>query len=219
MPVSRATVIAVDAPLDDDGAARAWLERGADDVQEEAADALAILNRVLHAQRTASADPYLREVSAEQALAARVGYGAGEQVADGRWAGAVELDLRPRRQRRVAALRPQERLAAILGGRDRTLVCEELTLRARLDLDEGRPRQAALQLRVAFEAALTELESEASRPGMRERLDELRDRRGAVGEAANAALRGVLDAETVEEVAEVLGRVEAVLRARSAGLQ
>ena len=54
-------------------------------------------------------------------------------------------------------LRPQERLAAILGGRDVALACEELALRARLDADAGRWREAAFQLRVALEAAIAEL--------------------------------------------------------------
>ena len=72
------------------------------------------------------------------------GWGEGEQVADGRWLHARELPARARagaaraRRDRSAALRPQERLAALLGGRSTALLCEELTLRARLDLDQGR---------------------------------------------------------------------------------
>ena len=50
------------------------------------------------------------------------------------------------RTRRDAALRPQERLGALLGGRDVVLACEELALRARQDVDAGRRREAALQL-------------------------------------------------------------------------
>jgi len=48
-----------------------------------------------------------------------------------------------------------------------------------------------------------------------ERLGELRDARGAVGEAANEALRGPLGKDTAETVAQVLGRLEAALRARA----
>ena len=54
-------------------------------------------------------------------------------------------------------LHPQARLAAVLGARERPLACEELALRARLDLDHGREREAALQLLVALDAALAEL--------------------------------------------------------------
>ena len=117
--------------------------------------------------------------------------------------------------RRTAALRPQERLAALLAGRDAPLACEELVLRARMDLDHDRPREAALGLRVALEAALAELDPD--RPvGMRERLDDLRERREAVGSAANAALKGPLPDDLREAVDEGIERIAAALRARSA---
>lgn len=214
--VARATVIAVEAPLADQASGRAWLATATDGGQDEAHDALRVLNDVLHAHRVAAADPYGRDVSAPQALVARLGYGAGEQVAEGRWIGAVAIDLRARRPPRTAALRPQERLAALLGGRDRALACEELVLRARLDLDEGRPREAALQLRVALEAALAELEGALGVAGMADRLTELRELRGAVGSAANEALGGDLEAGTQDEVEAAVERLEAALRARAA---
>ena len=62
-----------------------------------------------------------------------------------------------RRRRREAELQPQERLAAVLGARERFDSCETLLLRARADLDAGRMREAALQLRVGLEALLVEL--------------------------------------------------------------
>ena len=115
---------------------------------------------------------------------------------------------------RAAALRPQERLAALLGARDAPLAAEELALRARVDLDAGRRREAALQLRIALEAGLAELEP--WREQLADRLAELRDARGAVGAAANAALQGGIDDETAAEVERVLERLEAALRARVA---
>ena len=75
----------------------------------------------LHAHRTAAMDPHVREVSREQALVVRLGVGDGEQVADGRWTEAIELaPFAPGRRQSVRAgvLRPQERLAALLSGRD-----------------------------------------------------------------------------------------------------
>jgi hypothetical protein len=159
----------------------------------------------------------VREVAREQALVVRVGVGEGEQVAEGRWTSALELPApKAGRGRRTAALRPQERLAALLGGRDAALACEELTLRARADLDAGELRQAAFQLRVALEAALAELEPWSGRGDLGERLAELRDERPAVGAAANAALQGGLDDTSIAEVERVLGRLEAALRARTA---
>ena len=97
----------------------------------------------MHTHRSAAADPRVPVPSRERALVVRVGYGAGEQVSEGRWSEAVEVPApRPGRRERSAVLRPQERLAAILGGRDVALACEELTLRARLDADAGRWREA-----------------------------------------------------------------------------
>ncbi|MDQ3676126.1 MAG: hypothetical protein M3401_04865, partial [Actinomycetota bacterium] len=89
-------------------------------------------------------------------------------------------------------------------------------LRARSDLDAGRYREAALQLRVAFEAAIAELEPWRERPSLPRRLEELRGRRDEVGAAASAALRGGLDTEHIETLRSVLARLEAALRARTA---
>jgi hypothetical protein len=211
VPTARATVVRA-APFDGEGDAAAWLKQaGEDDIDE----AIAVLNRVLHLQRTAAADAFVREVARGQALVARVGYGEGEEVAHGRWTEATTFPTpRGARTRRAAALRPQERLAALLGGRDAPLAAEELALRARIDLDAGRRREAALQLRIALECGLAELEPWREQLG--ERLEELRGARGVVGDAANAALQGGIDDDTADEVDRVLGRLEAALRARAA---
>lgn len=210
---ARATVIQA-GPLDGDGAVRAWMEG---DLEQRAADALAVLGRVIAAHRVAAADPHVREPGREQALAARVGHGAGEQVAEGRWSEARSLPApRGRRARRTSALRPQERLAALLAGRERALACEEMVLRARLDLDTGRDREAALQLAAALEAALAELPGEGE---LAPRRAELSERRKAVAAAAAAARAGELSPERREAVTAALGRLEAALRARSAGRQ
>ena len=52
------------------------------------------------------------EIGREAPLVARVGYGTGSELAEGRWEEAVEVPHPERRQRRAEALRPQERLAA-----------------------------------------------------------------------------------------------------------
>ena len=207
---SRATVIRGQEVGEDEAAA--WMQDPAAPVEAE----LAVLNRMLALHRVAAADPTVREVRREQALVVRVGHGSGEEVAEGRWTTAVEPgEPREKRRRPEAALRPHERLAALLGGRDAALACEELTLRARADLDAGRVREAALQLRVALEAALSELEAWRDRGDMTARIEELRTHRGAVGAAANAALLGGLDAETIEDVEDAVERIESALRART----
>lgn len=211
---SRATLVDTVA-MNGGRAAEEWLRSA--DLEALADEAVARLNRVLHAQRIASADPSVREVVRARALVVRVGFGEGEHVADGRWERASELPApsEPSRVRRVS-LRPQERLAAVLAGRDPVLACEELALRARSDLDAGRVREAALQLGVALDAALAELEPWRDQAALGPRLDELRSRRDDVQAAAATALQRGLEERQIEVVSVVLGRVEAALRARTA---
>ena len=211
MPVttSRATVIDA-APLADQAAAEEWARQADDD--ELTAAAVRVLNRALQAQRVATGDPYLREVGRDQALVVRVGFGAGDDVADGRWIDAHEA-APPKAPRRRAALSPQERLAALLGRKETALACEELALRARADLDAGRNREAALQLRVALETALAELGDDQS--SLANRLADLRERQAPVTQAAKAAAAGDISAEQVEAVSDALKRLEATLRART----
>jgi hypothetical protein len=216
-PVSTARVTLVAARrLADRKAADRWLREASARGDEEARSAVAVLNRVLHLHRVASADAHVREVSADQALVVRLGIGEGEQVAEGRWVRAVELPRRPASRRRDAALRPQERLAALLGARDVALACEVLALRARQDVDAGHRREAALQVQAALTAALAELEPWSARGDLAQRLDDLRERGPAVAAAAQAALQGGVDDEHHDAVREALQRLEAALRARTA---
>ena len=212
--ITRATVIATD-PIEADRA-HAWLEAAVREREATVGEALRLLNRAIHGHRLAALDPYVAEVSEAQALATRIGYGSGEQVADGDWEEARELP--PPREKRSLLLAPQQRLAALLSGRDVALACEDLALRARLDLDQGREREAALSLRAALEAALAELEGWRATPAIARRLDELAGHREAVEAAAAAALQGGLMPEQTAAVEAALGRLEAALRARAAEL-
>jgi hypothetical protein len=209
----RATIIDVSDPLGDEHVARAWLDQAG---EEDLAAGLAVINRALHAFRVVTANPYVHEIAREQALVARVGFGAGDEVAHGQWSDARELAAVPGRRRRSAILAPQAQLAAALGGRQRVLACQELALRARADLDHDREREAALQLLVALDAALAELPLDPYAESLVERLTELRGRRAAVAEAAQQALAGPLDDAAHATVLDTLGRVEAALRARAA---
>jgi hypothetical protein len=210
---ARATLIAA-RPFDRDDDGERWLAQV--DGEAEVATALAVLNRMLHLHRTATADAAVREVAREQALVARIGIGAGDQVADGRWTAALELPPPARAGRRGTALRPDERLAALLAGRDAPLACEELAIRARADLRAGRHREAALQLRIGLAAALGELAPWARRGDIEARLAELRGLQPAAEAAAAAALEGGLDDAATADVQRVLARLEAALRARTA---
>jgi hypothetical protein len=210
--VTRATVIVAD-PLEDEASAEEWMARAGDTIDA----ALAVLNRALHARRIAAADPYAGEVALRDALVTRVGYGTGEQVADGRWTAARELPPERPRIAREAALRPQERFAALLSGRDAALACELLALRARLDLEQARDREAALQLEAALGAALSELEGWRELDGMPARLEELAALAADVGAAADLARAGALDEAGRSVVERALGRGGAARRARTAG--
>jgi len=186
--------------------AQAWLAEI--DAERETEAAVAVLNRVLYAHRIAAADPHTHEVAPAQALVIRAGWGEGEQLAEGHWQHARELPWvsSSRAKRRASALRPQERLAELLGARGEELLCEELALRARLDLDHGRLAHAKIELGAALDAALGELGVEAN-PALAPRLDELRVLHG-----------GMTDADPGEEaVRHALERLEAALRARTAG--
>ncbi len=211
VPTTRATLIRAQA-FETEDAAKGWLAglRGdGDGAQAEVADAESVLGRALHAHRVAHADPYARDVSRGQALVARIGFGDGESVSDGRYTEAWELPAEGRRTRRSMEA-PEERFAALLGAREEVLACEELVLRARADLDAARLRQAALQARVALEGVLAELEGQIPA----DRLSALEGDRAPVGDAANAALRGELSEELAGALAGAVGRMEAVLRSR-----
>ena len=206
---TRATLVAPEAFEGGEEAARAWLADMRRDKPRAAGElelAVRRLNRALHAQRVATGDPYVRDVSSAQALVARIGYGSGEEAADGRFADAWELPRDHDRTRRSMEA-PEERFAAILGGRERVLAGEELVLRARADLDSGRTREAALEARVALEALLAELPAAAA----------LAPLRPAVGEAANAALAGSLPADLERRLLEAVEAMEAALRRRRLG--
>jgi hypothetical protein len=212
--VTRATVIDA-TPMYERDAAEEWLESAAGPRADEVvAGALAVLNRAVAGHRVSAADPLLPDADPARALVTRVGYGIGEQVADGDWEAARELP--PSRSGRSRALVPQQRLAALLAGRDVALACEELALRARADLAAGREREAAMQLHVALEAAVAELESWRGRSDLGNRIDELAGLRAGAAGAANAAIQGGLEPEALAQVSEALERLEAALRARAA---
>jgi hypothetical protein len=209
------------APFESEADAAHWLDQAteAEDTADVlVADGIGLLNRALHVHAAAAADPRGQQLTPERAVAVRIGYGDGEEIADSRFSAAREVDVwasgASRRRRREEDLRPQERVAAVLGGREQVAVCETLLLRARADLDGGRGREAALQLRVGLEALLVELKGAATDPGHDEDMARLKERRTEAGEAANSALGGALSSEQAHQVRELLETCERVLRRR-----
>jgi hypothetical protein len=221
LPLTRATVVRAFAPFENEEDAARWLDEAtqAEDTADVlVADGIDLVNRALYVHAAAAADPQSQQLTPERAVAVRLGYGDGEEVADNRFSAAREVDVwasgASRRRRREEDLRPQERVAAVLGGREQIAVCETLLLRARADLDAGREREAALQLRVGLEALLQELTGVSSDPGHDEDMATLNSRRAEVGGAANEALGGPLGFEQTHQVRELLEICERVLRRR-----
>ena len=176
VPVTRVTVTGAEE-LADLERASAWLEAVAGDARRRGAEvrsATLLVNRALHALRAGAADPLVADVAATRALAIRIGYGSGEQLAEGRWTAARELP--PPKRGRYEEVEPQSRVAAVLAGRDRVHPAETLLLRARLDAEHGRETEARIGL-AAAEAALNEdpgprdEELRKQLAALRERLD------------------------------------------------
>jgi hypothetical protein len=211
VPTARATIVRA-APFSSTEEADEWLSTV--DLDAELDASVAVLNRALHAHRVATADPYVTEVSPSRALVARVGYGKGEEVADGRFGDAREVPVGGRGRPRRSMEAPEERFAALLGGRADVLPAEELVLRARADLNAGRLAEAALQARVAIEALLA---ARVASPESGAAGGSLAAHRDAIAAAANAALRGELPGDSAASLEEAVAAMELALKRRRLG--
>ena len=208
VPTARVSVVRPE-PFGSREEAAGWLAelRGDEDaVAAELAAAQQVLNRALAARRAAAADPYAPDVSAARALVARIGYGSGQALTEGRHAEAWELprggDRRARRSMAAArrALRgPAGRSRASAAGRG---------ARAARPRRPGRrpdPRRPPCEARVALEALLAELPDAAA----------LGEHRAAIGEAANAALNGELAPTELATLDAAVTAMETALRRRA----
>ena len=153
--ICRVTVVDA-SPLADEDEAKQWLVqmRDRDRAESLLADSLRHANRIVQAHRVAALDPYESELAAASAHRIRLGYGTGEEVADGLWSAARQVH--PDSTRRRSALDPDRAMAETLSGRRPRHDSDDLMLRARLDLDQGRAGQALLQARAAAQAFKTE---------------------------------------------------------------
>ena len=219
--MTRITAIRTSVPLADQAEAARWLDEACeaeDTIEVLAEEAIAPLNRALHAHSVAAVDPQGRELSAERAERVLIGYGSGEEAADSRFTDARQVDLTPRassrRRQREDELQPQERVAGVLRGRERLDVCETLLLRARADLDAGREREGALQLRIGLEALLVELEGAVDDAGHEKDMAALRERQAEAVAAAKTAISADLTDGQRARVEELLEICERVLRRR-----
>ena len=97
----------------------------------------------------------------------------------------------------------------LLSGRGSALLCEELVLRARLDLDAGRLALSAIELDRAYVTASRELPRE-ERPDLQARIEELQGLSAGIADAAST------DRPEEQVVRHGIERLEAALRARTA---
>jgi hypothetical protein len=208
VPTTRATVVRPEPFADGAGEAERWVAdlRGDREAADAVVDAaIAVVNRGVRAYRLAAADAFVTPAAPGRALVVRIGYGDGKAVADGLATQSWELPSAGHRRRVRSMEAPEERFAAILGGRKQALACEELVLRACTDLRAGQAREAALEARVALEALLAELPETGAA---------LADGRQVVADAANAALEGPLIESLVKSLSDVLVIMERLLRNR-----
>jgi hypothetical protein len=157
LPLSRLTLIKA-RPFESEASAADWL----DQVLESEAIATALirevstaLNRAILAYRVSAPDAYASDLNPADAQAVRFGYGTGQEVAEGRWTAASELPEGRRRSLRaevIDGVGAQERIAAVLGGRDEIGPAESLLVDAERATAEGRLALAAITLGAAVEA-------------------------------------------------------------------
>jgi hypothetical protein len=203
VPVTRAVVIAAE-PFADAGAAAGWLRDcgGRDAAADEVERALELVNHAVSAHRVAAQDPHVRDLVAADVQRVRLGYGTGDDVVEGSWREAVVIPReRAKRRTRRRMLSPQEEMAGMLSGRrPAARPSEELLLRARLDLDHGRPVEAALVTRAATEALAAEGHGGGDA--------------AAASRLAQAALTGELSAAQAEELGDLVASLERTARRR-----
>jgi hypothetical protein len=193
VPVYVAALLFATRAFDDhpaaDAAMAGWRADGAS-AEPLVHEALVVLNRAVRAYRAAAADPYVVEVTRADARAVRVGHG-GADLVRGDWDDAVALPAQQAsRLGRADRLRPAEIVAAVLAGRAPILDGEDVLLRAVLDIEQGRPDVAAVQLELAVRLLLDEPAGPGSRlpwgrdraTGVRERLGDEQTRAAALAE-------------------------------------
>jgi hypothetical protein len=210
--ITRVTVIRGQA-FEDQAAARRWLDEcsDADTAAHEVADALRLLNHAIHAHRVSAADPYAADLGLARARRIRLGYGSGDELVEGRWRAGYDVPARVARGRRRRMLSPEEQFAGILGGRRPAFPSEDLLLRARADLDQGRTRAAALQAGIAYSALESELRAA---DGGHEARAALREHGDVVRNVASAARERELDEGEVAGLGEALVHLERFVRRR-----
>lgn len=217
LPLTRFTVVRAERPFSDESEATRWMRETVKDseaLEAALAEACRVINRALHALAASDQDPYVPQLSPAKAVAARIGHGEGPELAEGNFTEALPVPTaRPERRRHVRIER-QERVAAILSGRERAAVCETFVLRARADLDAGRIREGVFCLATAVENMVLELNGDLKDPAHEAELARLAGARGELEGLVASARRGIPSRAESERAEELLTLCERVLRRR-----
>mgnify|MGYP006928181633 FL=1 len=206
-------------PLGTEDDARRWLAGIQDDevVQSLLDEMLSCVERALATEAATTGRPFAEPPQLSQILRARIGFGDGDRVADGRFVDSMEIDARggtgvPKRYRAGLA-RPIERIAAIFGGKDEAKACEFMIPRVRADLDGGRLLSSALSAETAIRATVLEMDSMLSTEDHRSDLDLLESMLPDLTEMTDALLAdGKVWAGLAESLEEPLAIAERVIR-------
>ncbi len=218
--ISVVTVVRADQPFEDENDAAAWLGKldqseFTGDVLE---DAVSTLDRVRAADASSSGIPFGTPTGIGSILAARVGYGDGDQVVSGRFLEAVDVDARggtgEKRREKLARNGPLARTAAVLGGREPLTACEVAIPRIRFDLSTGNEAAARLAIAGAIGATISELEFAVEDEDHEKDLDRLEELVPGLEGVSARASEGAGAEGDLELLEEALGVAERVIRRR-----
>ncbi|HYF27347.1 MAG TPA: hypothetical protein VD931_16505 [Baekduia sp.] len=216
--------IGASQPMRDREDAEARLERlrrEEDEREELVAAVVEIVNIAIRAHRAGARDPYAAELTRADPREVRVGYGTAAELTEGRWRAAFTPPP-PRMPRidRSERLGPTDVVVLALGGRLGLLEAEDLALRALADVDQHRPRAAAVQLRACVDLAAAELREAAAEhqdpaagrdvATWTERVAALEPRAATL---AALALEGRLAEDALDEISGMLTELDEVLGA------
>lgn len=182
--------------------------------REELIDAvLGVVNLAIRAHRAGARDPYVAELTRQDPREVRVGFGTAQELSRGAWTEAFRPPPpRMPRMQRSERLGPTDVVVLALGGRLGLLQAEDLALRALCDVDQGRPRAAAVQARACVELLAAELrEVAAERPEVAAWAEEAALLEPRASTLAAVALEDRLGDDGPEQVLGLLDAVETVL--------
>ena len=148
----------------------------------------------------------------------RIGFGDGEEVADGRFSAAREVDVwasgASRRRRREEELRRRNGSPPCSAAASGSTPARRCCCGPAPTSTPAAQREAALQLRVGFEALLAELRRRERRTRPRRGHGDAARAPGRGRRGRNAALAGELPRSKLQQVRELLELCERVLRRR-----